>query len=263
MNKEFLEPVADIARRAGNAILDIYATDFEVETKDDDSPLTRADMAAHECIVQGLGELTPGLPILSEEAADVPWESRRRWDSYWLVDPLDGTKEFVKRNGEFTVNIALISDGAPVVGVVHVPVAGRTYLGCAGVGAFRQESDGQPEAIATRRPPATPLRLIASRSHGSEAVERMVQRIGDCERVSAGSSLKFCRVAEGSADLYPRFGPTSEWDTGAAQAVLEAAGGTVTDLEGRPFRYNQKEELLNGSFLAAGDPDVDWTRYLD
>ncbi|WP_406672619.1 3'(2'),5'-bisphosphate nucleotidase CysQ [Natronospira sp.] len=263
MNKEFLEPVAAIARRAGDAILDVYATDFEVQSKDDDSPLTRADMAAHEIIIEGLRELTPGMPILSEEAANVPWEERRQWDSYWLVDPLDGTKEFIKRNGEFTVNIALVSDGVPTVGVVHVPVAARTYLGCTGVGAFRQEQGEAPEAIQTRRPPATPLRVMASRSHGSEAVERLLQRIGDCEKVSAGSSLKFCRVAEGSADLYPRFGPTSEWDTAAAQAVLEAAGGAVIDTEGNPFRYNQKADLLNGHFLAVGDPEVNWTRHLD
>ncbi|MCP1728594.1 3'(2'), 5'-bisphosphate nucleotidase [Natronospira proteinivora] len=262
MNQDFLEPIAAIARRAGDAILDVYQTDFEVEVKDDDSPVTKADMAAHHVIVEGLAELTPGLPILSEEAADITWEDRRRWQSYWLVDPLDGTKEFIKRNGEFTVNIALVNEGQATVGVVHVPVKGITYLGCAGVGAFRQDGDAAPQAIQSRRPAATPPRLIASRSHGSEQVERMMERIGHCERLAAGSSLKFCRVAEGAADLYPRFGPTSEWDTAAAQAVLEAAGGQVTDLEGRPFRYNQKADLLNGSFLASGDPKTDWTQYL-
>jgi len=263
MNKDFLEPIAAIARQAGDAILAVYATDFDVETKADDSPVTKADMAAHEVIVKGLAELTPGLPILSEEAADIAWQDRRRWQSYWLVDPLDGTREFIKRNGEFTVNIALINDGLPTVGVVYVPVQKRSYLGCAGVGAFRQEDGADPEPIHSRRPPANPPRLIASRSHGSDQVEKMMEKIGPCERVAAGSSLKFCRVAEGAADLYPRFGPTSEWDTAAAQAVLEAAGGSVTDLKGRPFRYNQKKDLLNGSFLASGDAGMDWTRYLD
>jgi len=262
MNQDFLEPIAAIAREAGDAIQAVYETDFDVHTKDDDSPVTQADMAAHHVIVEGLAALTPGLPILSEEAADVDWSDRRRWQSYWLVDPLDGTKEFIKRNGEFTVNIALINEGVATVGVVHVPVHKMTYLGCAGVGAFRQDGDAAPQAIHSQRPAAQPPRLIASRSHGSAEVERMMERIGQCERVSAGSSLKFCRVAEGAADLYPRFGPTSEWDTAAAQAVLEAAGGQVTDLSGRPFRYNQKADLLNGSFLASGDPGTDWTQYL-
>ncbi|MDQ2069661.1 3'(2'),5'-bisphosphate nucleotidase CysQ [Natronospira bacteriovora] len=263
MNNDFLEPLTAIARDAGKAILAVYDTDFDVEQKDDDSPVTRADMAAHRLIVERLAELTPGLPILSEEAADIDWEERRRWQSYWLVDPLDGTKEFVKRNGEFTVNIALINDGVAQVGVVHVPVTGVTYLGCLGVGAYRQEGDGDPQPIQTTRPPAQPMRLMSSRSHGSDAVGNMARRIGDCDIVTAGSSLKFCRIAEGEADIYPRFGPTSEWDTAAAQAVLEAAGGCVIDLEGKPFRYNRKAELLNGHFIAAGDPAVNWIGYLD
>ena len=263
MNKDFLEPVAAIARNAGRAILDIYETDFDVERKDDNSPLTQADMAAHHCIVDGLAKLTPGLPILSEEAADIDWEERRRWDAYWLVDPLDGTKEFVKRNGEFTVNIALINGDQATVGVVHAPVSGTTWLGCQGVGAFRQHAGEEPTRIETRRPPVRPIRLISSRSHANESVEYMAQQIGDCKRLSAGSSLKFCYIAEGRADIYPRFGPTCEWDTAAAQAVLEAAGGCVIDREGRPFRYNRKADLLNGHFIAAGDPEVNWIGYLD
>ncbi len=262
MDDRFLEPVARIAREAGAAILSVYATNFEVEHKQDQSPLTEADMAAHRCITRRLAELTPDLPILSEESADMPWEERRRWDSYWLVDPLDGTREFIKRNGEFTVNIALISQGAPVVGVVHAPALERTWLGCEGVGAFRQEGQGEPEPIRARIPAADPPRVLVSRSHPSEEVVRLLERLGECDRISAGSSLKFCLVAEGNADLYPRLGPTSEWDTAAAQGVLEAAGGRVVNLAGEALRYNQRESLLNPHFLAYADPDRAWLDYL-
>jgi 3'(2'), 5'-bisphosphate nucleotidase len=253
-----LGPLTDIAHRAGQAILAVYVTDFEVERKADRSPLTEADLAAHRCIVDGLGTLTPDIPVLSEESGEIPFTRRRRWPVYWLVDPLDGTREFVKRNGEFTVNIALIQNGRPIIGVVHAPALERTWLGCEGVGAFRIGAGNGRERIRTRPAPEGELKVVASRSHASKEVERLLQGLGEYERVPRGSSLKFCVLAEGGADFYPRLGPTSEWDTAAGQAVLEAAGGAVVDLEGRPLRYNREESLLNPHFLAYGDGGRDW-----
>jgi len=201
--------------------------------------------------------------VLSEEAAeDAPYDLRRQWPRLWLVDPLDGTREFVKRNGEFTVNLALIDEGVAVFGIVLAPVGGALWHGERGCGAFRRDSD-RDVAIQTRRPAAVPLRIAASRSHRDPRTEALMQRIGETEAIGLGSSLKFCRLAEGGMDVYPRFGPTSEWDTAAAQCVLEAAGGCVIDPGGRPLRYNQRETLLNGDFLALGDPDLPWKEWVD
>ena len=198
------EGIIALSRQASAAIMQVYGGEFAVERKDDDSPLTAADLASHRCIVDGLEKLSPGIPILSEESAEeVPAMLRRQWSRMWLVDPLDGTREFVKRNGEFTVNIALIEDG-----------------------------------------------------------EAVLARMGEIEPVGVGSSLKFCRLAEGSMDVYPRFGPTSEWDTAAGQAVLEAAGGAVFDPRGRPLRYNQRDTILNGEFMALGDTSLPWREWL-
>ncbi|PWG62987.1 3'(2'),5'-bisphosphate nucleotidase CysQ [Sediminicurvatus halobius] len=254
--------VIGIAERAGGEILNVYQGDFHVETKDDDSPLTAADRAAHACISLGLRELTPQVPVLSEEDGFPDFEERRHWPRYWLVDPLDGTKEFIKRNGEFTVNIALVEDGVPVLGVVHAPVLARSYLGVLGEGAERRDEGGRTR-IATRALGDAPLTLVVSRSHRDAAVDRLLERLPACETTSVGSSLKFCLVAEGLADLYPRFGPTSEWDTAAAQCLVEAAGGAVTRVDGTPLRYNRKASVLNPDFLAYGDPAHDWTRYLE
>ncbi|MDX1380672.1 MAG: 3'(2'),5'-bisphosphate nucleotidase CysQ [Xanthomonadales bacterium] len=250
--------VVELARRAGDAILEVYARDFDVVAKEDDSPLTQADLASHRVIRDGLKALTPDWPVLSEESAAIPWATRREWARYWLVDPLDGTKEFVNRNGEFTVNIALIEDHHPTLGAVHVPVSGRSFLGIPGDGAWVREDDGEPAAIGARQPHAHPPVVVASRSHGSEAVEALLERLGEHERVSMGSSLKFCRVAEGRADFYPRLGPTSEWDTAAAQAVVEGAGGRVVTLDGKALAYNTKQDILNPHFLVFGDPGRDW-----
>ena len=251
------EAVIAIAREAAVAILGVYEKAFEVERKSDASPLTAADMAAHHIIVDGLQRLTPEWPVLSEESADVAWEVRRHWSRYWLVDPLDGTREFVKRNGEFTVNIALITEGAAVFGVVLAPVGGALWHGARGREAYRR--DGETEVLLRTRAPATgKLRVAASRSHRDARTEALLARIGDTETIGLGSSLKFCRIAEGSLDVYPRFGPTSEWDTAAAQCVLEAAGGAVIAPDGRAFRYNQRPTLLNGDFLALGDPELPW-----
>ncbi len=258
-----IETLIAIARDAGRAILAVYERGFEVAAKQDNSPLTEADLASHRLIVDALAKLTPDTPILSEESAAVPFATRSRWSRYWLVDPLDGTKEFIKRNGEFTVNIALIERGAPVAGVVHVPVTGAVYAGEVGHGAFLEDADGRRSALAAATTRHHPLRVAGSRSHAGRSLQAFLERAGEHELISMGSSLKLCLVAEGRADIYPRLGPTSEWDTAAAQAVVEAAGGKVTDTALRPLRYNQKESVLNPYFLVFGDQSVDWTRYLD
>ncbi|MFY2764048.1 3'(2'),5'-bisphosphate nucleotidase CysQ [Arenimonas sp. MALMAid1274] len=250
-----------LARAAGDAILVVYAQDFDVVSKDDASPLTQADLASHHIIVEGLKALAPDIPVLSEEDAGIPWSQRRAWTRHWLVDPLDGTREFVKKNGEFTVNIALIEDGRPVLGVVYAPVTDYLLHAEAGVGAFLRR-DGQDIAITTRRPATTPLRVAASRSHLDERTAAALERMGETERHGLGSSLKFCRIAEGRMDVYPRFGPTSEWDTAAAQCVLEAAGGAVLRLDGAPLDYNRKENILNPDFIALGDVDLPWRDWL-
>jgi 3'(2'), 5'-bisphosphate nucleotidase len=212
--------------------------------------------------VEALGRLTPDWPVLSEEGKSIPYQVRSGWERYWLIDPLDGTREFVKRNGEFTVNIALVENGRPTLGVVYAPVLQRCYWGQRGQGAWRQDGDRPAERIAVTCPAAQPRRIVASRSHAGDSLGGMLDRIGPHEVVSMGSSLKLCLVAEGAADFYPRLGPTSEWDTAAAQAVVEAAGGCVTDTAGANLRYNSKESLLNPHFLVFGDPEVPWTSYL-
>lgn len=257
-----IEKIVEIARQAGAAILEIYATDFSVETKGDDSPLTKADMASHKIIVSALEALTPEIPVLSEESAEIPFDTRKTWDRYWLIDPLDGTKEFIKRNGEFTVNIALIEGDKPVLGVVHVPVSGVSYYGTSDGGAFRQDAGEVPQAIQVQSSHRRPVQVAGSRSHAGEALQSYLEKLGDHEVVSMGSSLKLCLVAEGKADIYPRLGLTSEWDTAAAQAVVEAAGGKVTDMAMQPLRYNTKESLLNPHFFVFGDSGEDWSKYL-
>jgi 3'(2'), 5'-bisphosphate nucleotidase len=258
--RPLLDDVARLCERAGQAILDVYEDPdgFGTEAKADGSPLTRADLASHRILVEGLTSLTPDVPVLSEESAEVPYEVRATWTRFWLVDPLDGTKEFVKRNGEFTVNVALIEVrsgvGVPVAGVVHVPVAGATYLGGEGVGAWRDE-DGARTQVATTAPGDGPVRVVASRSHGNPATDAFIDGLealfGPVERTSSGSSLKLCRVADGSAHYYPRVAPTMEWDTAAAHAIVTAAGGVVWRYgTTEPLRY-AKKDLLNPHFLVA------------
>lgn len=258
-----LAPVIDAARRAGQRIMKIYESDFDVEFKDDQSPLTAADTAAHRCIVDALTRLEPAFPVLSEESSELPYEERRHWRTYWLVDPLDGTKEFIHRNGQFTVNIALVHDHDPVLGVVYVPAEGMLYYGAEGQGAFKQADGAPPQPIRVRRPAPERLVIVGSRSHQTPVFAEYLRRLdGDYELISIGSSLKFCLVAEGKADLYPRLGPTSEWDTAAAHCVVIQAGGFVVDLSGKPLRYNTKASVLNPYFLAYGDDGRDWLRYI-
>ncbi|MCP4126034.1 MAG: 3'(2'),5'-bisphosphate nucleotidase CysQ [Gammaproteobacteria bacterium] len=258
-----IEKIITIAQQAGAAILNIYDTDFSVYEKSDQSPLTEADLAAHQVIVNSLMELTPDIPILSEESAHIPYSLRSTWSRYWLIDPLDGTKEFVKRNGEFTVNIALIDNMRPVIGVIYVPVSKVSYYGNVGHGAFKILPGEEPEQIQATGNHGSPIRVAGSRSHAGESLKRYLENLGEHEIISMGSSLKSCLVAEGKADIYPRLGPTSEWDTGAAQAVVEAAGGRITDTSMQPLLYNSKDSLLNPDFFVFGNLDEDWSRYLE
>ena len=270
---EQLEGIIKIAKSAGAAVLQVYEKeDFGVETKADNSPLTEADLAAHEIIISGLNELAPGVPILSEESEDIPYATRKKWQRYFLVDPLDGTKEFISRNGEFTVNIALIEEGIPVLGVVFVPVSDVTYAGQQlDTRIAFVERSGSRRDIATRNLPRRlrnneALTVVASRRHGGEALQRCVdvlqKKFADVELTNMGSSLKLCLVAEGKADLYPRLAPTAEWDTAAAQAVVEAAGGSVVDNKLRPLHYNSKESILNPFFYVIGDKSFAWDEIL-
>ena len=259
---ELIEPVVALAIEAGGAILGVYATNFDVQSKDDQSPLTQADLASHHRIVTGLGKLTPDIPIISEESGLPDFEQRSKWQRFWLIDPLDGTKEFVNRNGEFTVNIALIESNRPVLGVVHVPVQSKTYVGCEGYGSELRDADGIA-TIQVASASRTPVRVVGSRSHRGTSLDAFLDALGESDLVPMGSSLKFCAVAEGGADVYPRLGPTSEWDTAAAQAVVEQAGGQVLGLDGKPLSYNIKSEILNPWFVVIGPTDHDWLALLE
>ncbi|WP_187357729.1 3'(2'),5'-bisphosphate nucleotidase CysQ [Cyclobacterium plantarum] len=240
----------EASKAAGQEILKIYhSADFGVEMKSDDSPLTLADKAAHEEIMKYLSET--GLPVLSEEGKSIPYEERKNWEYFWMVDPLDGTKEFIKKNGEFTVNIALIHRDTPVMGVVYAPVLDRMYWGNAEEGAWKQE--GKEEARMLKRPETKMVRaIVASRSHLSPETQEVIDRYPDAKVISMGSSLKFMLLAEGKAQLYPRFAPTMEWDTAAAHGVLLALGFTVKKTDNnQPLRYN-KQNLLNPFFICEG-----------
>ena len=249
--------VIDVAKIAGEEIMAIYSQDFDVDYKDDSSPLTQADLASHHCIVNGLRELTPDIPVLSEESSDDEKRNRMTWQTYWLIDPLDGTKEFVKKNGEFTVNIALVTKHQPLFGVVHAPALDVTYWGDKSSGAFKVEG-GIEKAIVVRPRSANTADwvVVGSRSHQSDEFKAFMKDYPDAEIVSMGSSLKLCLVAEGKADLYPRLGLTSEWDTAASQAVVEAAGGQVLAFpEMKPLGCNQNaNSLLNPHLLVCASP---------
>ena len=259
--KELIDPIVALAVDAGQAILEVYATDFDVQSKGDESPLTQADLASHNCIVAGLQALTPDIPIISEEDGLPAFAERGQWQRYWLIDPLDGTKEFVNRNGEFTVNIALIDTHRPIFGVVHVPVQDKTYVGCEGHGA-ELRNNGSVTAIRVADASSQPLRIVGSRSHRGSSLDAFLEKVGESDMLPMGSSLKFCVVAEGHADIYPRLGPTSEWDTAAAQAVVEQAGGKVLELNGKALSYNAKEDILNPWFIVVGPSDRDWLALL-
>lgn len=247
--KELLIP---LVKKAGEAVKEIYDSgDVQADIKSDKSPITAADLAANKIILEGLKET--GIPILSEESKEIPYSERKDWTKLWLVDPLDGTKEFISRNGEFTVNIALVENGKPTVGVVNAPALDITYYGDEKE-ALKIEGEQVKQITTAKISENQQLRVVASRSHLNEETKKFLEQLKNYSLVSGGSSLKFCRIAEGAADLYPRLAPTMEWDTAAAQAVLEAAGGIVQNVQGEPLQYS-KQNLLNPSFIAAGDQE--------
>ncbi len=258
MNGEYINAdfIGLIALEAGQAVLNIYEQEtgeVVVERKADDSPLTKADRTAHAILTRRLQERYPHIPLLSEEGEEIPYETRRTWRQFWLIDPLDGTKEFLHRNGEFTINIALIEDGYPVIGVVYVPVLDLLYIGDRNIGC-RREFRGIKTNLRLEGSTLSTgaIRVVHSRSHISDALRDFLGKLPNHQAISRGSSLKFCAVAAAEADLYPRFGPTMEWDTAAGQAVVEAAGGMVVDSNGNRLRYN-KEDLHNPPFFVASD----------
>ncbi len=266
MNLETLtEAVHALALEAGAKIMAVYETaDFSIEHKADDSPLTAADIASHQHILAALTALTPDYPVLSEESVKIPFEERQTWSTYWLVDPLDGTREFIKQNGEFSVLIALIHQHEPVLGVVHAPVIDTTWYASLGNGAFKQS--GETVVALNARELAKPVTVVGSRSHAGDSLKRFLRKVstelGETELVSMGSILKACLVADGQADVYPRLGPTSEWDTAAAHIIVQEAGGDITQTDGSPLRYNTKDSLLNPPFLVCGKNPPDWASYI-
>ncbi len=272
VTRGLLEQVVDISVRAGEAILEVYHAEqeLEVDIKADDSPVTAADIASHRVLAPALRQLLPNVPVLSEEEEMPSFDQRSRWHRYWIIDPLDGTKEFIKRSGEFTVNVALIEDGVPVLGVVYVPVLGVTYTGIHNQGASKcVNGQWQPIAVrsmAGRGSEAQPVEVVASRNHGAGEADKLIakieKRLGRVETKNMGSSLKLCLVAEGAADLYPRLALTCEWDTAAAQAVVEAAGGAVVDSDLKVMRYNSKDNILNPFFHVLGDIEYPWHELL-
>jgi 3'(2'), 5'-bisphosphate nucleotidase len=263
VNQKIIKEICQIANQAANCILEIYDTDFTIENKEDCSPLTAADLAAHNTICIALAQLTPDIPVLSEESSELSYAERSQWSRYWLVDPLDGTREFIKRNGEFTVNIALIENGQPCLGVINVPVTGVSYYAATSLGAFKICADGNTESIKVKKSVPNKIIIAGSRSHGGEKQQAFINRLGGAEIIAIGSSLKFCLIAEGKVDIYPRFGLTSEWDTAAAQCIVEEAGGCVVDMNFNPIRYNTKDSLLNPEFLVIADKSFNWKQYID
>ncbi len=251
-----IDTLKAIAADAGREILSYYGK-VSSSTKADNSPLTQADLASHRLICERLQFLTPEIPVLSEESETLDPSIRARWNEFWLVDPLDGTKEFLKQSGEFTVNIARVRGGQPILGVVHSPVLGLTYWAERGEGAFKQQGVENEQPIRTRIPQLEKLVIVASRDHAGPLVKELLSRFPDATTSSMGSSLKFCLVAEGSADIYLRDVPTSEWDTAAAQCVVEEAGGVVMDLANQPLKYN-KSDLRNPSIITLGDRSFAW-----
>ena len=260
-----LPEVRQVAIDAGARILEVCRTGYEVHEKSDRSPVTTADLAAHQCIFERLEALDERWPVLSEENPALPsWETRREWETYWLVDPLDGTRELLRQSKEFTVNIALIHQQQAVLGVIGAPALNLLYYAHRGGGTWRIHGEEAPAAIHSRPYPTDGSSVVAiSFSHARPEVQQFLRRLGPHREKRVGSSLKSCQVAEGSLDLYPRCGSTNEWDTAAAQCIVEEAGGRLLDWKLQPLRYNGKESLINPSFLVIGDPDHDWASLLN
>ena len=251
VNRDNINKLIEISIDAGEAIMDIYKSDFDFKKKNDKSPLTVADICSHEIILDSLYKLDPKIPILSEESSDIPYAERSSWNEYWLIDPLDGTKEFINRNGEFTVNIALIKNNKPIIGVIHSPVLQETYWGSKIDGSYFIKNQSQPEMINVSPQQGGTLRVLASRSHMSDELNQVLSKRNDTKIIKMGSSLKFCLIAKGEADIYPRYGPTSEWDIAAGHAIVKFAGGTINSLCGNKLRYNVKDSVINPSFIVS------------
>lgn len=263
IDQKLAQEICNIARHAGHRIFEIYKTDFTVVNKDDLSPLTTADTTAHNIICQSLACISPDTPILSEESPAIPYTERQQWQYYWLVDPLDGTREFIKRNDQFTVNISLIEGNKAKLGVIYVPVTGICYYAAHTLGAFKVDARGITRAIHTKRSSKDRITIAGSRSHPSRKLKLLTSQLDNIEIITLGSSLKFCLVAEGKIDIYPKFGETSEWDTAAAQCIVEEAGGCIVDMAFKPLCYNTKKSLLNPQFIAIGDQTFGWMAYFD
>ena len=250
LTKEDIICINDIVYRAGDAIMDIYDSPFEVETKSDNSPLTKADKKSHSIIDEGLKNIFPDIPILSEEGKTISYSERKNWKSFWLIDPLDGTKEFIKRNGEFTVNIALIKNNYPIFGSVYAPYLKELYWASEGLGSWKSENK-KPEFQIFTNSNEKKIRIVISRSHPNEKVTDFISKYDSYELIRMGSSLKLCCIAEGKADIYPRLGPTSEWDIGAAQCIVEEAGGNVLEYDTNVRLSYNKKNILNPFFIVS------------
>ncbi len=253
--------INQIAREAGKIVRQYFHTSYDVEMKDDKSPVTTADLAANEYIEQQLASITPDIQRISEESENTGYPERKHWDTFWLIDPLDGTREFIKNRPDFTVNIALIQNSQPILGCIYLPIADQLYYATTGDNAYRCDQANAPITINVSSPPSSVPRICGSRAHPSKAMQKFLANVGEHQLIARGSSIKSCMVADGSADIYPRFGPTWEWDTAAAQCIVEQAGGNITTLDLQALTYN-KESLLNPSFLAFGDKATDWKTYI-
>ena len=251
LNEQLISSTVEIAKEAGMAITEIYNSDFDYQLKKDLSPITAADNLSHNIITERLKTLNPKIPILSEENCNIPYKIRSHWTQYWLVDPLDGTKEFISKNGEFTVNIALIENNTPIFGVIDIPVTNETYWGSKVNGSFCSDANNDVKQINVSEDNQNPIRLVASRSHPSNMLASLLEIIVDYEIIEIGSSIKFCLIASGQADCYPRFGPTSEWDTAAGEAIVSYAGGHVVTARGNSINYNAKKDYLNPNFIVS------------
>ena len=260
--EKLLPAVVALSKQAGARILEIYDQGFDVVQKEDNTPVTIADHAAHAIIDDGLEEIADEFPVLSEESTTIPLADRMHWETYWLVDPLDGTREFIKRNGEFSVNIALVHKHQPILGVIYAPVLEVCYYAGKGMGAFKLERAQKPKPIHVCKQRREKLIIAGSRSHQTPRFKQFLANVGPYELLPVGSSLKSCLVAEGKADIYARLGPTSEWDTAAAHCIVEEAGGHLTDTNMQTLPYNTKESLLNPPFFVFGDSHVNWSDFL-
>lgn len=264
--EDYIEQVIDIAVKAGSEIRNIYLNGtFDKEVKSDNTPVTSADIAAHNIISSALKTLTPDIPVLSEEDADIPFSQREHWNRYWLVDPLDGTGEFIAGSGDFSVIIALVEHNRPIMGVVYVPMTEVCYYAIAGLGAYKRDEQSEVRIISRQLADSDepPLKLAVSRRQDPQSVLKLFNQPKHCELiVLGGAALKSCLIAEGKADCYVRIGPTGEWDTGAAQIIIEEAGGQIMDLELQPLSYNERESLENPNFIVVGSPHLQWDRIL-